>query len=67
VAVLETLDFYFEEESHASMRDHPLRESALSLRSLSVHDDLRILIQRRQDGGIYLLRVGDHATVYRNI
>ena len=66
-AVLDMLDFFFEQLDHHSLREHTLYGQAERVRSLSVRDDLRVLIQKRQDGGILLVRVGDHKTIYNNL
>ena len=50
---------------HKSLRNHPLRESDPRIRSITVDDDIRIILRDRGDGNILLLDVGDYARVYQ--
>ena len=64
--VNETMTFFYETRNHPSLRDHSLREVS-GIASITVLANLRILYKIRQDGGVLLIRVGNHDRVYQNL
>ena len=67
LATLDTIELFLESMHHPNLRNHTLRNQLSSLKSITVHDDLRVLLRIRSDGSILLVDVGDHATVYRDM
>jgi mRNA-degrading endonuclease YafQ of YafQ-DinJ toxin-antitoxin module len=63
----EAIAFFREQEDHPSLRNHTLRNQLSSLKSIAVHDDLRVLLRIRSDGSILLVDVGGHEMVYRDM
>lgn len=62
--VFETIELYIEDPYNESLRNHPLREWDKRVRSILVHDDLRIILRDSGDETILLLDVWDHVRVY---
>ncbi len=64
-AVVETIDFFKDHPDDPSLRNHLLAAPMSGKRSISVHDDLRIIfIERWWYIQVLMLDVGNHDDVY---
>lgn len=63
-ALIETLELFLSDSNNSALRNHALRENESAVRSITIHDDLRLILRIRSENSFLLLRIGTHDDVY---
>ena len=63
-ALIETLELFLSDPNNPTLRNHALRENEHAIRSITINDDLRLILRIRSEESFLLLRVGTHDDVY---
>jgi addiction module RelE/StbE family toxin len=61
----ETIELFIENQTHESLRNHPLRGKWSQYRSITAEDDLRLHYRVVNEDTVLIVAVGSHGQLYK--